>query len=215
MRMTRPSRRAILAGAAAFAALPATAASGERARRVFSVWRDGSDIGRHSLEARLTGRGFEIEIEIDIAVTLLGFTAYRYELSNREVWAGRRILSVDSRGNDDGERTRCRIARAGGGLEIDGSGHSGAAPLDAVTTSYYAPAFLERRPWISTQSGRPLTVSIDARGDGQWTVSGDLEKVITYRDGEWSASAFTTEGERITYQTMEATGAIAPLWRQA
>jgi len=217
MGMIRPTRRGFLAVTAAMVAMPgaAVAVAGESARRVFSIWRGGSDIGRHSLEARLTGRGFEIRIEIDIAVTLLGFTAYRYELSNHEVWTGREILSVDSRGNDDGDRTRCRIARTGDGLEIDGSGQSGVAPREAVTTSYFAPAFLERRPWISTQSGRPLSVSVDARGDGRWAVSGDLEKVITYRDGEWAASAFTTAGERITYQTMESTGAIAPLWRQA
>lgn len=212
------TRRGLLAGAASLVALPALPAlgrDGPSAHRVFSIWRDGSDIGRHRLDARLTQEGFEIAIEIDIAVKLLGFTAYRYTLSNREVWAGRRILSVDSQGNDDGDRTRCRITRAGDVLEVDGSGYSGSEPLDAVTTSYFAPAFLERRPWISTQSGQPLAVSVRERGAGEWAVSGDLETVLTYRDGEWTGSAFTTRGERITYQTVESSGAITPLWRQA
>ena len=218
--MTRSTltRRGVLAGAAGLVALPALprpAHASQAASRVFSIWRDGSDIGRHRLDARLTEQGFEIDIQIDIAVKFLGITAYRYELENREVWAGQRIVSVDSRGNDDGDRTRCRIARAGGALEIDGSGYSGSEPLDAVTTSYYAPAFLDRRPWISTQSGKPLSISVSRRDQGKWAVSGDVTTVLTYRDGEWTGSAFTTKGERITYQTLESSGEIAALWQRA
>lgn len=209
------TRRGVLAGAGALAVSPALGNGGQTAHRVFSVWRKGSDIGRHRLDARLTDQGFEIEIEIDIAVKLLGFTAYSYRLSNREVWRGRRIVSVDSQCNDDGEKARCIITRASEALEVDGSGYSGSEPLSAVTTSYFAPAFLDRRPWISTQSGKPLDVSIEKTGEGKWTVSGDLDTVLRYRDGEWTGSIFTTKGERISYQTLESSGAIAPLWRQA
>jgi len=210
----RIDRRTLLAGGAALIASPGFAASGS-ASRVFSVWRDGSDIGRHRLEARLTPDGFQIDIDVDIAVKLFGFTAYRYTLTNREVWRGQRIVSVSSRANDDGDKGSVEIRRTDSALEIDASGYSGSEPLEAVTTSYYAPAFLERRPWISTQSGKPLEIEARRKSAGRWSVTGDVNVRLSYEDGEWVGSEFTTEGERITYQTLESTGDIAALWQQA
>jgi len=212
------TRRGVLAGLATLpvAALPASAwAQTQSGARTFRVLRDGSDIGRHHLEARLTSTGFEIDINIDLRVSLLGFTAYRYTLENREIWEGRQILSVDSQGNDDGDRFRVGIRRAEAGLEVDGSGYSGSEPLEAVTTSYFAPAFLDRRPWISTQSGRPLDIRVGPREGAEVAVRGDLETVLRYSGGEWTGSEFTARGSRITYQTIESTGAIAPLWERA
>jgi hypothetical protein len=210
------NRRELLAGMAALGlagtAVPALADGGARA---FRILRGGSDIGRHVLTARQVPEGVEIAIDIDIRVAILGITAYRYELTNREVWSGGRIVSVRTEVNDDGEKAFARIARAGEGLEIDGSSYSGPAPADAVTTSYYTRAFIQRRPWVSTQSGKPLEVAIDSSGGAtpRYAVRGDLETNLIYdAAGEWIGCEFDASGEPGVYELTDASGGIAALW---
>jgi hypothetical protein len=223
MTLGQPGRRTVLLGGAAslglaLAAPPVRAV--DRARRVFRILRDGEDIGTHSLEARLSPPGFEVTIEVDIAVTFLGFTAYRYTLRNHEVWADRRILEVDSTVNDDGDEVTVSVRRGGDGrLRIDGTDYAGEVSQEAVTTSYYAKPFLERRPWISTQGGRPLDVSISLTEGGTpagWKVTGDLETMLYYDEaGEWVGCRFDASGAPAEYEVIENTGPIGAMWRRA
>ncbi len=212
-------RRAILTGSAALAAsiaMPAVAAP--VAKRTFQIIRDGSNIGLHTMEAYTSGKGFEIVIDIDIAVKVLGITAYRYKLQNREIWKGGEIVSVESMTNDDGTEDRARVRREGGVLKIAGTRFSGDAPLSAVTTSYYAQPFLKRTPWISTQSGDPLKVGV-APVSGRpnwWTVSGELNTTLRYdQRGEWVGCEFDAGGELAVYEPAGETGLIGEMWASA
>lgn len=209
-------RRLLLAAGAAGLFVPwGTALAQTSARREFRILRNGSDIGRHSLSARSVDGRFEIDIDIEIVVRILGIAAYRYELTNREVWAGGRIVSVDSQTNDDGDAAFARIRAAGDVIEIDGSGYSGTAPADAATTSYYVTDFLERRPWLSTQTGKPLEI-ITSGAPPRVTVSGELPTTLLYdARGEWMGSIFDAGGEPASYELISDSGPIAPLWRSA
>lgn len=216
-------RRDVLAGGIALGATVMTpigaAQAAGAARREFRILRDGSDIGRHVVAAEMTAAGFEVAINIDLRIKVLGITAYRYSLANREVWAKGRIVSVEGETDDDGDRNHARIRAAGDVLEIDGSAYSGTAPADAVTTSYFARPFIQRRPWISTQSGMPLDIDVAAlphdRLEG-WAVRGDMETELFYdARGEWIGCAFDAGGSVASYEVIEDTGAIAALWAQA
>ena len=208
-------RRLFLGGAAAALASPALAAG--RASREFRIIRDGDDIGSHRLDAVLGPNGFEVAIEIRIAVKVLGITAYRYEMDNREVWSGGAIRSVDSRVNDDGTRDFFRATRKDGGIAIEGSRYSGLVPQDAVTTSYYATPFLQRQPWVSTQSGAPLKLTVNPGGrDRWWSVRGELDTDLGYdTSGEWIACEFDAGGEQARYEVAASSGRIGALWASA
>ncbi|MEM7176426.1 MAG: DUF6134 family protein [Pseudomonadota bacterium] len=212
-------RRVFMTGAAALAAgttLPRRALATQRAYRKFRVYRGSREMGTHSLSATLDDQGFQIDIRIKLAVRVLGITAYRYTLINREIWRDGTIQSVDSRVNDDGTDDFCKIRKDGDQLSITGSRFTGTQPAEAVTTSYYDMSFLKRRPWISTQSGAALPVEIADQGDGKWKVSGELDTTLIYDDrGEWMGSIFDAGGETATYQLESQTGLIAPLWSAA
>lgn len=208
-------RRSVLAGLAAIG-LAAPAIAAPSAQRTFRILRDGDEIGRHTMIAVLGTDAFTIDIEIDISVKVLGITAYRYYLANRERWRAGRIETISSTTNDDGTEESASVRRSGGMLRIEGTRHSGTVPLDAVTTSYFAPAFLDRRPWISTQSGDPLDVSVTQAPAGWWQVSGDLTTRLGYdRRGEWIGCEFDAGGETARYEVIGETGRIAELWSQA
>lgn len=212
-------RRTFMTGSAALAAgtaLPRPAFATQRAFRKFRVLRAGKEMGTHSLSATLGDQGFQIDIRIELAVKVLGITAYRYTLINREIWRDGTIQSVNSRVNDDGTDEFCKIQRDGDQLRISGSRYTGTQPEDAVTTSYYDMSFLKRRPWISTQSGAALPVDISDQGGGKWQVTGDLQTTLVYDDrGEWMGSIFDAGGETATYQLDSQNGLIAPLWSAA
>jgi len=200
--------------AAVAAAPPAAAATS--ASRSFRILRSGSDIGTHTLDARLDGGMFEIGISITIAVKILGITVYRYELENRERWKAGKLISLDSRVNDDGAQEFARAFQEAGSLVIEGSGFTGTAPDGAATTSYFADAFLGRTPWISTQTGRPLDVRATDEGGGWWRISGDMEKRLRFDErGEWVSSEFDAGGTLARYETVAESGRIAELWRMA
>ncbi len=207
-------RRLLGLGIAGLLPLPAIAATS--ASRSFRIIRDGSDIGTHTLSATKGPNGFEIDITIRIAVKLLGITVYRYEMDNREVWSGGKLQSIQSRVNDDGTDDFVTARRENGKLMIDGSSFTGEAPDGIVTTSYYNKAFLDRRPWMSTQSGRLLSISVAKGGPSAYKVSGDLVTTLEYDErGEWINSRFDAGGEAAFYEITGQSGLIGELWASA
>lgn len=219
-------RRLFLGGAAAatLATRPARAETGP-VRREFRILRAGDPIGLHTLEARREGATITVDIAIEIVVRVLGIAAYRYELTNREVWQDGAILSVESRVDDDGEDHFARIRREGDQLAIEGSEYTGTAPLDAATTSYWSRAFLDRRPWISTQTGKPLAIDTVNSGNATapggiaatlWRVTGEFETALLYdASGEWVGCEFDAGGELATYEMTASSGRFADLWSAA
>lgn len=219
-------RRAVLAGGLAgglVAALPrrALAAGGERR---FEVLRDGDPIGEQVTSVARDGEALEVSVRVRILVKVLGIGAYRYELDRRERWEGGALVSLDGETNDDGERQVARVRREGGRLVSSGS-WSGEIPEGAATTTYWTPEFLERGTWISTQTGRPLAVSVAQAGSAEipgpdgpltarrWQVSGDIDLALFYDDrGEWMGSAFDAGGETARFRALSAAPALAPLW---
>lgn len=220
-------RRALIGGIGAGLLAPAgrlMADSGGRRR--FRVLRDGDEIGSHVMDVR-PGAGGEIQvaIEIELKVKILGITAYRYTMSNREIWQGGKLTSLDSVTNDDGEADHAKARASGGMLEIDGSVYQGVVSGDAVSTTYWSMAFLERGTWINTQTGVPIEVTTARLGAGEvagqggaiaterWSAKGEnLDIVLHYAGGEWASVEFDAGGEPAQYLPQVLAPAFAPVW---
>ncbi|MEM6973409.1 MAG: DUF6134 family protein [Pseudomonadota bacterium] len=195
---------------------PARAQAEATALREFRVLRAGRDIGRHRLSARQDADGFALDIDIELVVRVLGIAAYRYEMSVAERWSGGQLVRLDSKTNDDGTDDFVRIQREGEGLAVDGSGFSGTQPGEAVATTYHSVDLMQRRPWLSSQSGKPI--AIDPRpvaGEaGAFAMGGELGNVLIYDSaGDWSGCRFDAGGEPAEYALSEASGSIAGLWQ--
>jgi hypothetical protein len=226
-----PTRRRVLAGAAASGAsalLPAAVRAAARAERRFTILRDGSDIGRHVIGLSREGDRLFLSVDVEIVVRVLGIAAYRYEMRNREVWAGDRLLSIDSAVNDDGRRKTVRASReASGALIVASDFYNGPAPDDAATTTYFTPDFLGRGSWISTDSGELYTMRTARAGAAEvetkagavaadrWTATNgsDFDVELFYdRRGEWASIAFDAGGEPARYVADDLTDSFAAVW---
>lgn len=219
-------RRSVLFGAMAATMVPGVpfAAANGLSRR-YRVLRGGDDIGSQSVTVRRDGGHIEVDVTVEIRVRILGITAYRYEMANTEVWDDGRLMRMDARTDDDGTRDFARARREGGRLLVEGSGFSGEAPEDAATTTYWTPDFLGRRTWISTQTGRLLSVSATRRGTvdlalpsgkvaaEKWQVTGDLDLELFYAGGEWVGNRFAAKGETAEILAETASGPrLTPLF---
>lgn len=203
-----------LGAAAALAAGSGAAIAATSARRSFRILRSGKDIGRHTISLEREGDTVRAAVDVEIAVRVLGITAYRYTMKNRETWRGGRLVSIASDVNDDGRRKRVRAETVDGTLRVKSDFFDGPAPADAATTTYFTPDFLKRPTWISTDSGELYAMQVrelgagkvrTARGEAAVTrwrarngVDFDVELAYDAR-GEWASVAFDAGGERAVY----------------
>ena len=213
-------RRAFIASGAAALAAPAITFAATNAARRFRVLRDGSDIGVHTISVSRDGADVQVAIDIELKVKILGITAYRYEMSNREVWRDGMLMSMESQSNDDGDEAFCRCRASAGRIEVEGSVWSGVVAGDSASTTYWNKAFLERKLWISTADGDPLKVKIAKAGAGEingiatekWTVGGDMDIDLHYNNDEWVSVRFDAGGEDAFYVPEGLSPAMAPVW---
>ncbi len=220
------TRRAMIAGATAAVAAPARA---ETAARRFTILRGDSDVGRHEIALTRQGDTLNVSIDVEIVVRVLGIAAYRYEMTNREVWRGGLLQSVDCSVNDDGDRKRVGATRSGDGIVVDASFYSGPAPSEIATTTYFTPDFLTRPRWMSTDSGELYAMTIRRDGDAavktaagqaqcaRWRASNgsDFDVELFYdANGEWASVAFDGRGEPIVYVPDNLDGRLATLWAE-
>jgi hypothetical protein len=221
-------RQALLAGASAGFSLAAPAVlKASEAERRFTILRGGDEIGFHSLRLARVGEELSVEIDIEIVVRFLGIAAYRYEMTNREMWRGGRVISGDSQVNDDGEVKRVVTRREDEALIVDGSNYTGAAPDDAATTTYFAKDFLKRPTWISTDAGDLLSVRVETLGetsvdtpDGarsatRWRVRDDAAydvEVLYDSNRDWVGLAFDAGGERASYRVARQDSSFDAVW---
>lgn len=172
--------------------------------RRFELVRDGDVIGAHTLSVADQGASVIMTIRIDISVSILGIRVYAYEHENREVWRDGRLVSLESRTNDDGDAAFARVTMRDDGLVIDGSSFEGVAPTDAAPTSYWNYRTLDARPWFSSQSGEVLSLSFDRRQTSDGTIcalSGDFATTLIYdRENEWRGCRFAARGEDVVYR---------------
>lgn len=220
------SRRAALTGIGAGLLLAGTRLRAQTMQRRFTVLRDGEAIGEQVLDVRPGENGrLHVAVDIELSVKLLGVAAYRYRMRNRETWRGGRLIAMDSETDDDGDKDFVRVKYANKRLEIDGSGHQGAVPADAVSTTYWSPDFLSRKTWINSQTGIPIHVTttemppgeveapVGAFATDRWRVTGEnLDIVLHYAGEEWVSVEFEAGGKPAHYLPEEMGPEFWPVW---
>lgn len=194
--------------------LPAAATSREI---FFTVERNGTPFGTHSLRFETTPQALTVSVAIDLKVDFGPITVFRYTHRNREVWTagtgGLRLAALDTQTDDDGEKFRTAGVALGQGFRLSEGEATGVLAGDIVPTSYWHRASLERRAWLDTQSGRLRQVRVQPLGPesvtvagqpvtaNRYRVTGDLEMDLWYLpNGEWAGLEFSARGSLIRYR---------------
>lgn len=85
----------------------------------FTVYRNGQEIGHHTLSFQNEGANRTVTVAVDLAVKALGVTAYRYIHRSHEVWSGSTLQALEARTDDNGKKYIVRVQRGSNGLVVD------------------------------------------------------------------------------------------------
>jgi len=161
-------RRRFMGGACASLWLSEASAAGapvpDGARLAFSVYREGSEIGAHSLTFARNGDVSTIQVMIDLVVKLGPVPLFRYEHRATEIWTGANFGSVDALTNDDGKRFTVKAQRGANAVSVESS-NKGAyeAPATALPSTHWNRRMLDG-PFINTQTGELTNSAVTPRG---------------------------------------------------
>src|SRR5262245_3479534 len=85
----------------------------------FTVYRNGKEIGHHTISFRQDGGKRLVNVSVDLSVKALGVTAYRYLHTAQEIWNGGTFQALDSRTDDNGMKYVVHVQRDSKGLVVD------------------------------------------------------------------------------------------------
>lgn len=85
----------------------------------FAIYRNGQEVGHHTLSFHNEGSNRTVTVAVDLAVKAMGVTAYRYSHNSKEVWSGNALQALDARTDDNGKKFAVRVQRNGKGLMVE------------------------------------------------------------------------------------------------
>jgi len=196
------TRRTLLAASFASASLGAAHAQAIRpnGRLVFAVWRNNTDIGRHSLSFSGGDQDFVVAIDAVMVVSLGPVPLFKYHHQATETWRGGQFVELQSHTTSNGKQETVSAVRGPDGVTIKTETGVHAMPASAMPLTHWNPRALQA-PLFNPQTGAAVRESVSRQpgqmarmGDGRmipatrYTLSGDAQIVDWYdAGGVWVA----------------------------
>jgi hypothetical protein len=168
------------------------------------------EIGRHVVTFSCRGEDLVVETEISGEVTVLSLSVYKLAGTYREVWRGDRLISFDSKLDDNGEKFEVSARAEGDHMLIDRRRGRIEAPASIVSDHPWNVAMLDRTLLFDSRRGKLRHVQVEPAGkealmiDGhevmadKYQMSGDLERMHWYaEDGSWLQSQLEYGGSKV------------------
>ncbi|HZA67552.1 MAG TPA: DUF6134 family protein [Geminicoccaceae bacterium] len=169
------------------------------------------DIGEHRMTVRREAGAIVVEHTAELAVEILGLTAFHRSTRLREVWRDGYLLAFDGLIEDDGEPFPVTARAEGDHLIIEGR----AGRIEASAGTAPSEPSLERairRDWFfDMKTGRLLRATVTPAGRepvkvgdtvvdaARYEITGDLEQHVWFdRTGAWVQWRLWRQGAAIT-----------------
>ena len=163
------------------AAPPKGAAKTEAgAQLVYAVTRDGSPIGRTTVDIERNGDTTTVTSKTDIEVKVI-IVLYRFTQNVTESWKGDQLISFKSQTDDNGTPHDVSITSSGKGLTIIADGKTSTAPAGAVPASFWSTRFVKAKTLIHPDTGRIINASVKDVGPEEITVGRTPHKAEHYK----------------------------------
>jgi hypothetical protein len=152
----------------------------------FVVMRQGQQIGSHKLVFEHEGSRLKVSTSIDLAVKLVGITAYRYSHRAQETWDGDALVSLTSRTDDDGKAYAVQANRTAEGIVVQAQGGARVVlPASIMPSSHWNVRQVTQTVLLNTQKGNEAHVKITALGREAVKTSSNTLQATHYRyDGD-------------------------------
>ena len=164
------------------------------------------DIGEHRMTVRREDHVIVVEHTAELAVEILGFTAFHRRTRFREVWQDDRLIEFDGRVEDNGEPFPVRARVEGDRLVIEGSAGRIEAPPGAAPSEPSLERAIRREWFFDSKTGALLNATVTPAG----------REPIKLGDHVVDATRYQVTGDLEQHVWFDATGAWVQwrLWRQ-
>lgn len=194
--------------------LPSYAGIPQENQRVFDIYRNNKKIGTHTLTFTRKGSDTVVDIDIKMKATLGFIPLYKYRHTNREIWRGDQLLSIDAFTNDNGKKAFVRAYKNGNVLKVTSNNHAYTTSANIMSTSYWHRSTAYQKQLINTQTGKLINVGIvdkksistpmgkQIRPSQKYVISGDIKTIVSYDKGtsEWIGLNFKINGADFVYK---------------
>lgn len=200
-------KRLLAAIALLLATVPAAHAEPKVERIDFEVTRGGDPLGWHRLRVERDGDRAKVEVMIDFELKFGPIALYRYTHRNRTLIEDGKVVSIETRTNDDGDYFAV-LARQGGEGKLSLLGVDGriVAPADVFPSDYWRPATVRQTRLLDTQKGilRDIEMTAVTGREGCYDMTGDLTMRLCYdAQGRWVGGSFDGRGKEVLYTRRE------------
>jgi hypothetical protein len=130
----------------------------------FAVLRNGEPIGTDEMDVFRQGDRLTILSRADVAVTILGITAFRFTSRCDEEWADGRLASFEAHTNYNGRRHEVMVEPQGDGLWVTENGVRKLFPAVSLVGTLWSPDTIRQSRLIDPVNGKLRAVSVIDRG---------------------------------------------------
>ena len=200
--------------AAAYAAIKVPEGFPPDGTITYDVWREGSQIGTHTVQFVHNGDTLEVHTRIRIQVKLLLVTVYRFEHDSNEKWVDGKLMRFDAKTNDNGTDRDVLLERQGDKLRGHYNKESLEVAGDLIPATLWNPATVDQTMLIEPTKGRAREVKVFDRGmetvklesgsvqAHHYSITGDIRREVWYgEDGQVVQAAYTAkDGTLLTFK---------------
>ncbi|MBB4284334.1 DUF6134 family protein [Roseospira goensis] len=126
----------------------------------FDVVRKGDVVGSHRTRFRRDGSDLVAESRMDLAITLLGFTVFRYDYRSTGTWRDGVPVALTAETNEDGDVRAVQARWTGDTLTVHGSKGRLTADRPLFPTNHWNPAVLTEDRVLNSITGGLNAVTI-------------------------------------------------------
>jgi hypothetical protein len=206
----------LLAASAAMSA-PSQACDHPPGQEVYKIDHETfGEIGQHVITFSCQGDDLVVETMISGEATLLSLPVYTLDGSYREVWRGDRLISFESKIDDNGEQFEVTARAEGDQTVIDRRRGVIEAPATIVSDHPWNYAVLDRPLLFDARRGKLRHVQVKPAGKealviggrkvpaNKFQMTGDLERVLWYgEDGAWLQAQLEYGGSKVLVTRQE------------
>ena len=169
------------------------------------------DIGEHRMTVRREADLIVVEHTAELAVEILGFTAFHRRTRFREVWRDERLIAFDGVVEDNGEPFPVHARAQGERLVVEGTAGRVEAPARTAPSEPSLEFVIRRDRFFDSKTGEllhatvtpagrePLKVGQDVVDAARYEVAGDLEQHVWFDPaGVWVQWRLWRQGAAIT-----------------
>jgi hypothetical protein len=161
--------------------ITAVAARATEAPLVYSILRNGVELGVHEVQFQRDGENLAVTMHGQAVYRIGTLVFYKFETRRSETWTGDKLVAFQVWTDDDGKVSDVVGVREGDEFRVTGPNGVSMVPGDAVPESFWNVAAVKAHRIIDNKTGRTIPVTVTGGSVETIEACGGEIKATRYR----------------------------------